>query len=355
MSLRAKFQLLRGDFRLNADLDLPADAVTAFFGPSGCGKTSLLRAIAGLDHHPHSFLQVGEQVWQDKKTFLPPHQRAVGYVFQESSLFEHLSVGGNLAYARKRAFGDTPHFSQSHLTHLLGLENLMHRRPPELSGGERRRVSMARALSVNPRLLLFDEPMSGLDAQRKKELFPYFDTLHEELRIPILYVSHSADEVARLADYLVFLEGGAVAGSGSIQDMLTRLDLPLAAGPDAESLIEGTVKHWDKVYGLAQLQTAAGSFSVVHPELPCGARVRLGVAAKDVSLTLNPQSDTSILNRFPATVEALTVYGTAQMTVRLQVGDALLLARVTRKSADTLGLQTGQSLYAQVKSVALLF
>ena len=231
---------------------------------------------------------------------------------------------------------------------------LLDRRPDQLSGGEQQRVAIARALAVSPGILLMDEPLSALDDARKQEILPWLESLHDELEIPVLYVSHSRDEVARLADHLVLIEEGHNRASGPIDDMLTRLDLPLSTGGDAEALIEARVAGQDIGYGLTWLDFPGGRFNVIHKDLETGSRVRLRLLARDVSLTLQPQTDTSILNIFAATVDGLASDGDAQVVVRLLAGGVPLLARVTRKSADLLRLAPGKQLYAQAKSVAVL-
>ncbi|MDP6849751.1 MAG: molybdenum ABC transporter ATP-binding protein [Planctomycetota bacterium] len=354
MSIRAKFNIQRGHFHLDVDLNLPSKGVTALFGPSGSGKTSLLRAIAGLDCYERGELQIDDSTWQVGTTFRKPHERPIGYVFQEASLFEHLSVAGNLGYGLKRVPEEKRRISLQSVIELLDISPLLEQKPDQLSGGERQRVAIARALSVSPRLLLMDEPLAGLDEKRKQGILPYIESLHKELEIPVLYVSHSSDEVARLADHLVLVDSGKAKEVGPIQEMLTRLDLPLAQGPDAEALLGATVSGHDEEFHLTYLDSPAGRFTVVRKELPLGESVRLRVAAKDVSLTLEPQSDTSILNIFPATVSELAPSGIAQSTVRLDARGTPLLARVTQKSVAALGLQVGKRVFAQAKSVALL-
>jgi molybdate transport system ATP-binding protein len=199
-----------------------------------------------------------------------------------------------------------------------------------------------------------DEPLAALAVARKQEILPYIESLHNALDIPVIYVSHSPGEVARLADHLVLLKAGCVVATGAIHEMFTRLDLPLAHGRDAETLIEATVSGHDDEYGLTYLDFSGGRFTVTRKALPVGTAVRMRVAARDVSLTLAPQSGTSILNIFPATVDEVITEGKSQATVRLMVGDVPMLARVTRKSASVLELQPGKSVYAQAKSVALL-
>jgi len=240
MSIEVQLCVDRDGFHLDVDLNVPLRGVTAVFGPSGCGKTTLLRAIAGLEPDGEGFLRVGEMLWQDGKHFVPPHKRPLGFVFQEASLFEHLDVRRNLEYGLKRMPRSEHKVSLETAIDLLGIGHLLSRRTVQLSGGERQRVAIARALAVSPRILLMDEPLAALDLTRKREIMPYLESLHDELEIPVVYVSHSPEEVARLADHLILLEGGRVKASGAIGDMLTRLDSSLAHGEDAAALIEAT-------------------------------------------------------------------------------------------------------------------
>jgi molybdate transport system ATP-binding protein len=354
MTLEARLRIPRRDFVLDVELAVPSRGVTAVFGPSGCGKTTLLRAIAGLEHGRHGFLRVGSMVWQDGERFVPTHRRPLGYVFQEASLFPHLNVRRNLEYGLRRVPARERKVSLDRAIGLLGIGPLLGRAAHQLSGGERQRVAIARALAVSPRVLLMDEPLSALDLARKREIMPYLESLHDELEIPVIYVSHSPDEVARLADHVVLLEAGRIRASGTTARMLTRLDLPLAHGDDAEALVQATVAGHDEAFDLTHLDFAGGRFTVPGRALPVGRAVRLRVAARDVSVTLAHQSATSILNIFPARVEEITAEGGAQVMVRLTAGGVPLLSRVTRRSAATLDLKPGRSVYAQVKSVALL-
>ena len=354
MSLEARFRLRLDAFTLDAEFCVPGRGVTALFGPSGCGKTSLLRAIAGLERRVNGYLKVGDQVWQDDGHFVAPHRRALGYVFQEASLFPHLSVHANLAYGYRRVPTAERRIDFDRAVGLLGLAPLLTRRPAHLSGGERQRVAIARALLTSPRLMLMDEPLAALDVKRKAELLPFIERLHEELDMPVLYVSHAPDEVARLADHLVLLEAGKVLASGPIEAMLTRFDLPLAHDRDAGAIIEATVSGYDPDYHLTRLTFAGGDFILAREVSPPGRQVRLRILARDVSLTLARQSATSILNILPARVEALAAESPAQLIARLDVGGVPLLARITRKSAVALDLAPGKTVFAQVKSVALL-
>ena len=231
-TIQARFRIAYPGFAVEADLNLPGKGISALFGHSGSGKTTLLRAIAGLERHPGGYLAVNGEVWQDQRTFLPTHQRPLGYVFQEASLFPHLTVRRNLEFGQKRARAGVGaaerHADLEQTAELLGIGPLLERLPEGLSGGERQRAAIARALLTRPRLLLMDEPLAALDFQRKAEILPYLERLHDELDIPVLYVSHSPDDVARLADHLVLLQDGQVAASGPLSATLARLDLPTA-------------------------------------------------------------------------------------------------------------------------------
>jgi len=354
MTIEARFHIRRADFSLDVDLKVPANGIIALFGPSGAGKTTLLRAIAGLERHPGGFLKVGDTTWQDDRLFVPSHRRPVGYVFQEASLFPHLTVTGNLDYGRKRVPESERTVSVDRAVSLLGIGGLLDRKPDQLSGGERQRVAIARALAVSPKLLLMDEPLASLDLPRKREILPYIESLRRELDIPVIYVSHLPDELARVADHMVILQAGTVAASGPIQELLTRLDLPLAHEPDAETIVEAVVSGRDEEFHLTYLDFSGGRFTVAGRDLAVGCAVRLQIAARDVSLTLTPQTDTSILNIFPGIVDQISHEGESQVTARLIVGDTPLLARVTRKSAVHLRLEPGSAVWAQVKSVALI-
>jgi molybdate transport system ATP-binding protein len=344
-----------GDFSLAVGFACPMRGITALFGPSGCGKTTLLRCVAGLQRMAGS-VRVGEQIWQDDASglFLPPHQRAIGYVFQEASLFPHLSVRRNLEYGLRRIPAEQRRVTLEEATELLGVVDLLARKPDRLSGGQRQRVAIARALLTSPRLLLMDEPLASLDQQSKRDILPYLERLHDELAMPLLYVSHASDEVARLADHLVLLEAGRVHASGELSALRARLDLALESGPEADTIIEATVAEHDDHYQLSYLDFSGGRFSVSRNRLLPGHGVRLRVQARDVSITLAPQTGTSILNIFPARVEQLAEDGAAQVLVRLDVAGTPLLARVTRKSCEALQLASGKGVYVQVKAVALV-
>lgn len=357
MSLTARFELSHPGFALDVDLALPGSGVTALFGPSGSGKTSCLRCVAGLERGARGRLVVAGETWQDSERglFLPPHRRALGYVFQDANLFEHLDVRRNLLFGWQRVAPGERRLALEQVVELLGIEGLLTRMPARLSGGERQRVGIARALLTSPRLLLMDEPLAALDAERKAEILPYLERLTRELALPILYVSHAPDEVARLADHLVLLEQGRVLASGPTSAVLARLDLPIALAEDAGVVLEGRVLGHDPDYGLLSLGLPGEQrVLLAHAPLPPGQALRIKVLARDVSLSLERQHS-SILNVLPATVaEIAPTRSPAQVLLRLDLGGTALLARITRYSLERLSLQPGSQVWAQLKSVAVL-
>ena len=355
--ITARLALTRPGFTLDVDLQLPGRGVTALFGPSGCGKTTCLRAIAGLTRAQPGRVEVNGEVWQDdaQGIWRATHERALGYVFQEASLFDHLNVHGNIAYGQKRTPPARRKVALEQAVELLGIGHLMQRKPQALSGGERQRVAIARALATSPRLLLMDEPLAALDAQRKAEVLPYLEKLHRTLDIPVLYVSHSIDEVARLAEHLVLLQDGAVRAQGRTDELIVRLDLPLAHGDAAATVIEGTVLQHDAHDHITTVGFNGGQLQLVSPTPRApGEPLRLRVQARDVSLARAQASDTSILNILPATVAALSEDSPGQMMVALDAGPTRLLARVTQRSAAALALAPGQAVFAQVKGIAIV-
>jgi molybdate transport system ATP-binding protein len=354
VSIRAEFQITRQDFTLDVNLAIPGNGITGLFGPSGCGKTTLLRAIAGLDHHPGGVLNFGNDHWQTADHFTPVHERGLGYVFQEPSLFDHLSVERNLLYALNRVPGSERRISLEQCIELLEISPLLTRHPDSLSGGEKQRVAIARALAGNPRLLLMDEPLASLDLGRRREILPLIKSLQAELQIPLVYVSHAVDEVARLADHMVVLAAGSVAAEGAVGSVLSSLELSVAHGDSAEVVLEARVSGHHDEWGLTDLEVPAGLIRVAQVDREPGSLQRLVVAARDVSVVLSPHEGSSILNVLPATVEQIVEDGPSQVMVRLDAGGQYLLARLTRKSAHDLGLEKGSRVYAQVKSVALL-
>ncbi|MEK8049605.1 molybdenum ABC transporter ATP-binding protein [Ideonella sp. DXS22W] len=367
--IEARLRLPRRDFTLDVDLTLPGQGVSVLFGPSGCGKTTVLRALAGLERAAGRVVVDG-QVWQDDAAgvFVPTHRRPLGYVIQEAALFPHLDVAANLAYGRQRSGADAQRIALDSVVDLLGIGPLMARRPATLSGGERQRVAIARALATGPRLLLMDEPLAALDAQRKAEILPYLERLHRELALPVVLVTHAMDEAARLAHHLVLLAQGRVLAAGPVAELLARPDLPLARQDEAGVVIDAAVAEHDARYGLTRIGFAGGGLWLGESAVPVGQRVRARVLARDVSVARQPPQESSVLNVLPVVLESLHAdRSTAllRLAVRADLADAgdaappgeapvHLLARITRRSLETLALQPGEALYAQVKGAALM-
>ena len=353
-NITACFHIDWQGFTLNVDLSLPSRGVTALFGPSGSGKTTLLRCISGLERVPQGFFSFKGEVWQDEAAWLPTHKRPLGYVFQEASLFPHLTVLGNLRYGLKRV-GEEHKVSLDQAVELLGIGQLLHRKPDRLSGGEQQRVSIARALATSPRILLMDEPLSSLDLKRKQEILPYLELLRDELGIPILYVSHHPDEVARLADHLVMMESGRVVANGPLSETLTRLDLPFRLGEDVGVVLNAVVAERDDTWHLARVEFSGGSLWTRDIGIPKGHKVRVRVLARDVSLTREYQPNTSIQNALLGRISAIADDEHPGLhLVRIQIRESALIARLTKRASHSLQLASGQDIWVQVKTVALI-
>lgn len=348
---RIRLSLPRDAFRLHVDIEIPGRGITGVFGESGSGKTSLLRCIAGLEKVPEGRVEFGGEIWLDTDARLDRavHERPLAYVFQEPRLFPHLSVRRNLDYAIKRAPAST--VSLDHVVDLLSLRKLLARPATQLSGGEARRVAIGRALLRSPSLLLLDEPLASLDARMQKELLPYLDRLQTELTMPVIYVSHSIDEIAQLADQLIVMASGEVEANGPLQDVLLRTDIDLLGGVEAGVVLNTTREAFDERYKLTRLRFSGGELWVsagVSSERP-----RVRIRANDISLCRTRPADTSILNVVPIVVEEITADGDASVLVELKAGDDHLLARITRRSLKELGITVGDALFAQIKSVAV--
>lgn len=357
--IEARFRVDYAEFSLDVDLRLPGRGVSALYGHSGSGKTTCLRCMAGLAPVTCGYLCVNGEVWLDTETgiALPAHRRSLGYVFQEANLFAHLTVLRNLEFGLKRIPAAQRRVDLQQAADLLGISHLLARMPAGLSGGERQRVGIARALLTSPNLLLMDEPLASLDVARKQEILPYLERLHDELDIPVIYVSHSPQEVARLADHLVLLDGGRAVASGPITQMLTRLDLPLAMGDDAAVVVAGTVIEFDPEYRLMSVQLPGGTsrLRLVHDALPPGSAIRLSVHARDVSITLAYPQQSSVVNVIPVRVQDMEPANHPDhVLVRLDADGIPLLARITRYSRDQLGLAAGTHAWAQIKAVSVM-
>lgn len=354
--IEAAFRGQLGAFALDVAFSAPGEGVTALFGPSGSGKTSVLRAVAGLSRLEGRFA-LGGDVWQDGRHFVPVHKRPIGYVFQEASLFPHLSVRANLDYGRSRALkgGAVEAIRFDEVVELLGLSRLLDRGPSTLSGGERQRVGMARALLSQPRLILMDEPLASLDRIAKAEILPYLEDIRDRLSVPVLYVSHDIAEVERLATHMVLMEDGGVVASGRLADLEADPRLPLARLPEAGVSIAGEVIGRDDHYGLLRVAVTGGELLV--PAAEVRGRPAFRITAADVSIVLARPEASSILNILPARVIAAEP-AAAAMIVVLGLGEdgrgARILSRITRRSWDVLSLEVGLSVFAQIKGAAFI-
>jgi molybdate transport system ATP-binding protein len=359
-AIRAQFRGTIGKFALDAGFTAPAKGVTALFGASGCGKTTVLRCIAGL-LRINGVCEIDGEVWQDENgAFLPTHKRPLGYVFQEASLFQHLSVRKNLLFGAPRDKSDGMKGGGivfDEVIELLGITRLLDRSPRNLSGGERQRVAIGRALLSQPKLLLMDEPLSALDRATKNEILPFLERLRDHLNLPVVYITHDIAEVERLADQMVLMEKGRVIGFGPLEELQSDPSLPLAAARDAAVSFDGTVQASDEAYGLVTLNLRGGVLTVPAPAAPVGEHRRIRVIASDVSLTREAPAPSSILNVLPARVVSTKPVDSSEIIVVVALGQdgagARLLSRVTRKASEALGLAEGVSVYAQVKAVAL--
>ena len=350
------FQLERVDknghpFVLDFKAEFPATGITVLFGASGCGKTTLLRAIAGLEVTKKGYVQVGRDIWQNQELFMPTHKRSLGYVFQEPSLFNHLRVKANLDYAYKRSAKADPEF-YAQIIELLGLESLLNRFPAQISGGERQRVAIARALLVRPKFLLMDEPLASLDEVRKQEILPYLERIHREFEFPILYVTHSMDELMRLADHVLVMEQGQLREQGDPVQVFSRGQV---LEEDTGVILQGRVAEHDQQWHLVLMQLQEGELWVRDTGCAPGDLIRVRVQARDVSLSLSPHTDSSILNRLAVEImEIQAGSDPAVAQIRVKAGEDYLFARITQKSVNQLGLKVGMSLWAQIKSAAVI-
>jgi molybdate transport system ATP-binding protein len=358
-AIRAEFRGAIGKFALDAGFTAPAKGVTALFGPSGCGKTTVLRCIAGL-LRINGVCEIDGDVWQDETgAFLPTHKRPLGYVFQEASLFQHLSVRRNLLFGAPRGKSDgiKGGIVFDEVVELLGITRLLDRSPRNLSGGERQRVAIGRALLSQPKLLLMDEPLSALDRATKNEILPFLERLRDHLNLPVVYITHDIAEVERLADQMVLMDKGHVIGAGPLEDLQSDPSLPLAAARDAAVSFEGVVQSSEDAYGLVTLKVRGGVLTAPAPPGPVGERRRIRVIASDVSLTRETPGRSSILNVLPARIVSMKPLDTNEVVVVVGLGEdgsgARLLSRMMRKSWGELGLAEGVNVYAQVKAVAL--
>ena len=342
----------RGEFKLDASFLSDPGGITALFGPSGAGKTTLINLIAGLATPISGRIVVDDVVLFDSTTQinLPPDKRRIGYVFQEGRLFPHMNVRRNLTYGMRVQI-DKIGFEA--VVALLNLSMLLNRRPHQLSGGEKQRVAVGRALLTNPRLLLMDEPLASLDAERKGEILPFIERLRDEMHIPIVYVSHIMEEVVRLADTLVLMAHGSTYASGPLNSLMTRLDLTDISGrSEAGAVITAEVIEHDAASGLSTLSFKGGRLLVPWLDHPLRTRLRMHIRARDVSIALSRPTDISILNIFPGTILEICESAGTSVEILIDVG-VPMRARVTRLAVARLSLKANLRVYALVKAVAI--
>ncbi len=354
--IQASIQLQRNEmFSLNVELSL-SNHVTALFGHSGAGKSSVLQVIAGLERggsKDRISVICNDTRWQDENTYVPPHRRSVGYVFQTPQLFPHLSVTGNLRYGEQRADHHRIGFDQ--VVDWLDLAPLFSRPVTTLSGGEAQRVAMGRALLSSPRCLLLDEPLGSIDEAGRQRILPYLSRIRSELDIPMIYVTHAIDEVNYLADHVCQIEDGRITAEGNVFDMSTSLDLARTQETNPAAVLDCVVTGYDPHWQLAKLSFGEQHLHVAAGPVSSGQQLRIRIPASDISLSLSHAQDSSILNILPAVIDA--IYEDPQrhsVLVRLLVGDQALIASITRQSRERLNLHQGQSVFAQIKGVALM-
>ena len=342
-----------------------AGGVTALFGKSGAGKTSIVQMLAGLMTPDNGQISIDGTPVYDSATGLnvAPERRQVGYVFQDARLFPHMNVRRNLEYGKRRSRGRNRGSASTgagtgasfdDVVDVLAIGPLLDRQPHLLSGGEKQRVALGRALLSAPRLLLMDEPLAALDAERKWEVLPFIDRIQRDFGTPVVYVSHSIEEILQIADTMVLIANGGVSAAGPVEDVLNRPDLLGAAGDgNAGSVISVQATHLDRAYGIATLTFPGGEFRVTAPDLTIGERLRIRVRARDVSLATQHPENVSVLNVFEGTVSNVSTTHGPQVDVSVDVGGAMIWSQITRKSLDDLALQPGSKVFAMVKAVAI--
>lgn len=355
MMLQVALEHTQGGFHLDAAFGVDG-GVTAIFGRSGSGKTTLVNAIAGLLRLQRGRISFNDEVLFDAERgiHVPPQARRFAYVFQEGRLFPHLTVKNNLLFSNMFLSHKATDTEFDRIVGLLGLESLLARRPGALSGGEKQRVAIGRALLAKPRLLLLDEPLAALDTQRKSEILRYLELLRDEFAVPMLYVSHAVEEVVRLAGHVVLLSDGRVEASGPTAEIMSDAALrPMTGRYEGGAVIAAQVVAHDLQYGLAELKFSGGSLYVADLDALPGEAVRIRIRARDVALALQPPTGTTFRNVVACRIAAITDSAGSMAEVTLDANGATIAARITRKSRDELGLQPGITVYALIKAIAL--
>ncbi|RAU22787.1 molybdenum ABC transporter ATP-binding protein [Paramagnetospirillum kuznetsovii] len=351
LSLRRR----QGDFHMDVAFEA-GSGITALYGRSGSGKTSVVNMVAGLSRPDSGRIVVDGKVLFDRDAGidLPPEKRRLGYVFQEHRLFPHLSVEGNLVFGRNRVPPKDRRIDFDQVVEVLGIGHLLDRRPALLSGGEKQRVAIGRALLASPQILLMDEPLASLDGARKAELLPFIAALAQKFKLPILYVSHAMDEVLRLADTLVLMDGGRAAAVGPLEQLMSDPALrPLTGRYEAGAVIAATVASHDSAYGVTRLSFAGGTLVVSQAEMPVGAQVRVRIHARDIAIAIDPPERVSIRNVLPAVVTSVTAADSFLVDVVLSAGGAQLWGQITALAQAQLGLKPGMRVHALIKALTI--
>jgi len=344
-----------GSFRLETQFEVEEGSITAIFGKSGAGKTSTINAIAGLTRPDVGVIQIGNTTLFDHnlKINLPIYKRQIGYVFQDDRLFPHMTVRNNLIYGTPKTRDVADSLNLTDITGLLELAPLLERRPRTLSGGEKQRVAIGRALLSNPKLLLMDEPLASIDVQHRFEILPFIQRVREKIGITIIYVTHALEEVIFIADQIILLSEGQVTAQGTVEEIMSRLDLhPMTSRFDAGAVISATYSGYDREFDLGELSFDGGILRIAGLNAEIGILLRAHIRARDVSLMLDKPKDTSVLNVFKGELIEIRHEEGPQLDLLINIGTPLI-ARITRKSLNDLNLDIGSKVYAMIKAVAI--
>ena len=358
MTLSAKINLTResssAKFHLELDLNIPSDGITALFGSSGSGKTSLLRCIAGLEENAIATIRFKNDLWQNLDYFLPTHERRIGLVFQRQNLFPHLTSRQNIEFAEKRVNSTLDNLNVDSVIDNLEIEHLLNKYPAQMSGGEQQLVALARTLRSNPALLLMDEPLSSLDDPRKNRLLEIIKGLNAKQGLPILYVTHSVDEVLKIADHLLVIEDGKLSINKPLMEAFDDETINHQVWPHIGAVIEARLTSQTTEYGMHKLEFQGGNFWIPDSNKGIGFKTRLVILARDISIALSNHTDTSILNKVQAVITKIREDANpAFLQIHSKAGKNNFRALVTKKSLNTLELETGKSIWLQIKNIAI--
>ncbi|MCW8957011.1 MAG: molybdenum ABC transporter ATP-binding protein [Gammaproteobacteria bacterium] len=355
MSITAHYKKTLGQFNFDAEFSIPSHGITILFGPSGSGKTTLLNCIAGFQQADLAYLSLNDTIFDNSQQNirLSTQQRRIGYVFQDTRLFPHLTVAQNLDYGYHRNSQHTAITNHDELISTFSLQSLLQHYPHQLSGGQKQRVALARALLANPQLLILDEPMSALDRSAKQELMPYLESIHNQFTLPVIYVSHDLREVLRLGDYILLMEDGRIIDHGNLMDLCVKQPL-LTQDEGASFILSGLVEQVDEKQSISSVNCNGHRVYISGRLLTPQQQVRILVHAQDVSLTLSHASDSSILNILPATVQTIHPAANGKHLVECEVNGNSILAMISIRSVNNLGLARGREVFAQFKATAMV-